>query len=78
MEYNILNEILTNAVGSLFQKGPIFQQGLRDVSSWINKPQQQQQQQQQQISRAQPIARHESTILHRLFINNLYRKAIIR
>jgi len=60
MEYNILNEILTTTVGGLFHKGPVFQQGLRDVSSWVNKPQQQLQQQQQPLSRAQPVARHES------------------
>jgi len=55
MELDILNQILTTTVGSLFHKGPSVQSGLREVPSWINKPQQQT----QQLARITPAAKHE-------------------
>ena len=58
MELDILNQILTTTVGSLFQKGPSQQSGLREVPSWINKPQQQT----QQLARITPVNKHESNL----------------
>jgi len=59
MELDILNQILTTTVGSLFHKGPSFQSGLREVPSWINKPQQQT----QQLARVAPVTKHESNLI---------------